>query len=181
MSGLITLLTLLSIPCSGISFCNHLKRPCIGGEKNQFQKQSAILFTVVPPTRSGTAASLSRQANYNQPLRSATQSQLCPICLFNFFLAWLTLDLSFPRCSWWQHAMPYLFDVVSATEITHILKSKVKWPKYYNLSIMFNYALFWIKINYISQCFILDAYFNFKYVGLLIIFLNIYIYIYTYL
>lgn len=104
-----------------------------------------ILFRVVQPTWSFfplcTAAGLKRQANYNQPLGSAAQSQLYPICLFNFFLAWLTLVLSFPKCSWWQHDMPYLCNVLCASENTHLHKGKVKWPKYYNVS-TFNFALY---------------------------------------
>lgn len=129
MSALPTLLTLLYL-----SLIRHfLPQPLTEAQHKWGIKLSfkcnpfVILFIVVPPSHSffllSTAASLSRQANYNQRLRSLADSQLCLICLFNFFLCWLTLVLSFLECSWWQDDMPYPCSV-SASENTHLQKNK---------------------------------------------------------
>lgn len=88
---------------SDTSFWKHLKRLTYVENKAHFQNQSIYnLFIVVllPPYfffLLSTAASLSSQANYNQPLRLAAKSQLCPICLFNFFSCLIDLGSLLPQ------------------------------------------------------------------------------------
>lgn len=119
----------------------------------------AILFIVVPPSHSffllSIAASLSRQANSNQPFRSLADSQLCLIFLFNFFLfdwPWFSLSSNVHddkmTCS--------ILAVWVHQKIPTYRKKKKKQLKYYVSAFNFVLFLFVLKsITDISQCFIL--------------------------